>query len=110
MKFELVLVACAAVANAEEFEVTIEMGLSESVNDLPNNPNVIYKLNGDDDFTELSQDEIDELRERTPHNADDGHLFFGVGTAYTDYEEDLTGDIFEPVKDSVGLDYCLLTG
>ena len=51
MKFELVLVACAAVANAEEFEVDIEMGLSEGVNDLPNYPDVIYKLNGDDDFT-----------------------------------------------------------
>lgn len=110
MKFELVLVACAAVANAEEFEVGIEMGLSEGVNKLPKAGEVLYKLNGDDDFTELSQDEIDELRARTPHDPDDGHLFYDVGTAYTNITEDLTGDIFEPVKDSVGLDYCLLTG
>ena len=112
MKFELVLVACVAVANAEKFELSIDNGLSELVNDLPNYPDVKYKKNGDDDYTILTQDEIDELRARDSYNPDDGHIFYRVGSPaeYTNHLEDWTGDIFEPVKDSVGLDWCLLTG
>jgi len=49
-----VLVACVAVANAEKFELSIDNGLSELVNDLPNYPDVKYKKNGDDDYTILT--------------------------------------------------------
>ena len=54
MKFELVLVACAAVVNAEKFEVSIDMFTANDIIDLPNYPDVKYKKNGDDDYTELS--------------------------------------------------------
>ena len=98
MKFELALTLCVAVANCQKgYEADMLLPTYAD--------GITYKLKEETEYTNITDSEFYALRARSPVSEDD-NLFYGVG--YTDNAGSPTGDLFQPVKDSLGLERCLV--